>query len=167
MHMHDKKNQLILVRVLRGYQTFFSLGTSLTALNKIFCKLTVSLLADTEPVQIQRRLIDLSKIEKRVRFLAPCGSRIVKFLIHYWFVRQTTNTKGKECGPNLSSHLWGGELRDDTKNGCVADYVERSMRQCLLFVVFNSQLCLQMFFVFKKPKKPKPLEITSERVLES
>ena len=59
----------------------------LTALNKIFRKLTVSLLADTEPVQIQRRLIDLSKIEKRVRFLAPCGSRIVKFLIHYWFVR--------------------------------------------------------------------------------
>ena len=43
--------------------------------------------ADTEPVQIQRREIDLSKIVKRVPFLAPCGSRMVKFLIHDWFVR--------------------------------------------------------------------------------
>ena len=77
MHMHDKKNQRILVRVLRGCQAFFSLGTLLT----------VSLLADTEPVQIHRRLIDLSKIEKRVRFLAPCGSSMVKFVTHYWFVR--------------------------------------------------------------------------------
>ena len=33
------------------------------------------------------RLIDFSQIEKRVRFLAPCGSRIVKFLIHDWFIR--------------------------------------------------------------------------------
>ena len=32
--------------------------------------------------------------------------------------------KGKcdECGSILSSRLWGGALRDDTKNGCVADY---------------------------------------------
>ena len=29
---------------------------------------------------------------------------------------------GKECGSILSSDLWGGTLRDDTKNGCVADY---------------------------------------------
>ena len=36
---------------------------------------------------IQRRLIDLSKIEMRVRFLVPCCSRIVKFLIHDWFPR--------------------------------------------------------------------------------
>ena len=71
------------------------------------------------PVQIQRRLIDLSKIDKRVRFLAPL--RIVKFLKHDWFVRKTTNTKGKECGSILSSRLWGGALRDDTENGCVAD----------------------------------------------
>ena len=34
--------------------------------------------------------------------------------------------------------LWGGELRDDTKNGCVADYAQSNMRQYLLFVVFNS-----------------------------
>ena len=77
MHMHDKKIPTDPGKSLEGLSSLFSLGTLLT----------VSLLADTEPVQIQRRLIDLSKIEKRVRFLAPCGSRIVKFLIHYWFVR--------------------------------------------------------------------------------
>ena len=30
---------------------------------------------------------------------------------------------GKECGSILSSHLWGGALRNDTKNGRVADYL--------------------------------------------
>ena len=60
-------------------------------------------------------------IEKHVHILAPCGSHIVKFLIHDWFLCQITNTKGKECGSVLSSHLWGGLLRDDTKNSCVAD----------------------------------------------
>ena len=29
---------------------------------------------------------------------------------------------GKECGSVYSSRLWGGVLRDDTKNGCVGDY---------------------------------------------
>ena len=29
--------------------------------------------------------------------------------------------KGKECGLDLSGHLWGGALHDDTKNGCGAD----------------------------------------------
>ena len=56
---------------------------------------------------IQTLLLDLSKTEKRVRFLAPCGSRIVKFLTHDWFVRWTTNTEGKECSSILSSRLWG------------------------------------------------------------
>ena len=27
-------------------------------------------------------------------------------------------TKGKECCSNVSSRLWGGALRDETKNGC-------------------------------------------------
>ena len=31
-------------------------------------------------------------------------------------------TKGKECCLNVSSRLWGGALRDDTKNGCEGDY---------------------------------------------
>ena len=62
-----------------------------------------------------------SIIEKSVCILAPCSSRIVKFLIHDWFLHQTTNTKGKECCSVLSRHLWGGLLRDDTKNSCVAD----------------------------------------------
>ena len=29
---------------------------------------------------------------------------------------------GKECCSNVSSRLWGGALRDDTKNGCEGDY---------------------------------------------
>ena len=31
-------------------------------------------------------------------------------------------TKGKECCSNVSSRLWGGALRDETKNGCEGDY---------------------------------------------
>ena len=29
---------------------------------------------------------------------------------------------GKECCSNVSSRLWGGALRDDTKNGCEGVY---------------------------------------------
>ena len=29
---------------------------------------------------------------------------------------------GKECWPRLSRPLWGGALRDDTKNACVGGY---------------------------------------------
>ena len=43
-------------------------------------------------------------------------------MIHDWFVRQTEETKGKECGSVFSSRSWGGALRDKTKNGCVGDY---------------------------------------------
>ena len=31
-------------------------------------------------------------------------------------------TAGTKCGSVLRSRLWGGVLRDDTKNDCVADY---------------------------------------------
>ena len=31
-------------------------------------------------------------------------------------------TKRKECYLNVTSRLWGGALRDDTKNGCEGDY---------------------------------------------
>ena len=55
------------------------------------------------------------------------GSRIVKTIIHGWFVCYTTNTKGKECSSILSSRLWQGALRGDTKNGCVADYPSISL----------------------------------------
>ena len=30
---------------------------------------------------------------------------------------------GKECCSNVSSRLWGGALRDETKNGCEGDYL--------------------------------------------
>ena len=33
-------------------------------------------------------------------------------------------TKGKECCSNVGSRLWGGALRDETKNGCEGDYSE-------------------------------------------
>ena len=35
-------------------------------------------------------------------------------------------TKGKECCSNVSSRLWGGALRDETKNGCEGDYPKPS-----------------------------------------
>ena len=37
---------------------------------------------------LKQQLIDASKTEKRVHFLAPCVSHNVKFLLHDWFVRQ-------------------------------------------------------------------------------
>ena len=44
---------------------------------------------------------------------------------------------GKECGSFLSSRLWGGGLRDDTKNGCVADdtILYRKSSFCAPFVL--------------------------------
>ena len=36
--------------------------------------------------------------------------------------KQTTNTKGKECGSDVSSRFFGGALRDIPKNGCGGDY---------------------------------------------
>ena len=44
-------------------------------------------------------------------------------VVRDWFVRQTVKTKGKECGSVFSSRSWGGALRDETKNGCVGDYL--------------------------------------------
>ena len=38
-----------------------------------------------------------------------------------WELNSNWLTARKECGSILSSRLWGGALRDDTKNGCVAD----------------------------------------------
>ena len=38
-----------------------------------------------------------------------------------WELNCNWLTAVKECGSILSSRLWGGALRDDTKKGCVAD----------------------------------------------
>ena len=38
-----------------------------------------------------------------------------------WELNSYWLTAGKECGSILSSRLWGGALRDDTKNGCVVE----------------------------------------------
>ena len=68
VHMHVKKNQAILVRVLQAYQTFlFFTWNFVNRLKQTFLQITFLLFADTEPIKIQRRLIDLSKTEKRVR----------------------------------------------------------------------------------------------------
>ena len=68
IHIHVKKNSLILVRVLYSYQTFFFFTWNfINRLKQTFLQTTSSLLADKEPIKIQRRLIDLSKTEKRVR----------------------------------------------------------------------------------------------------
>ena len=39
---------------------------------------------------------------------------------------------GKECCSNVSSRLWGGALRDDTKNGCEGDYLLTSYNSIFL-----------------------------------
>ena len=68
IHMLVKKNQPILVRVLKAYQTFFYFTWNfVNRLKQTFLQTTFSLLADTELIKIQQRLIDLSKTEKRVR----------------------------------------------------------------------------------------------------
>ena len=45
---------------------------------------------------------------------------------------------GKECGSVISSRLWGGALRDDAKNGCVAEDTTKpydKSRFCAPFVL--------------------------------
>ena len=63
--MHVKKNKPILVRVLQAYQTFFFTWNFINRIKQTFLQITISLLADTEQIKIQRRLIDLLKTEER------------------------------------------------------------------------------------------------------
>ena len=80
-HIRVKKNQLILVRVLQAYQTFFFFTWNfVNRLKQTFLQTTFSLLADTEPIKIQRRLIDLSKTEKCVRSQRPAAHVLSSFL---------------------------------------------------------------------------------------
>ena len=46
-----------------------------------------------------------------------------------WELNCNWLTAGKECGSILSSRLWGGALRDDTKKGCVADCTKTNLRK--------------------------------------
>ena len=54
----------------------------------------------------------------------------------------TKTTKGKKCCLNVSSRLWGGALRDDTKNGCEGDYSSAGRRakisNTLKYLIQNS-----------------------------
>ena len=47
---------------------------------------------------------------------------LARTLSRKWELNSNWLTAGKECGSVFSSRLWGGALRDNTKNGCVADY---------------------------------------------
>ena len=89
IHMHVKKNQPILVRVLQAYQTFFF--SLVNRLKQNFLQTTFSLLTDTENSKIQRRLIYLSKTEKRVRSQRPAAHILSSFLYRIGlFVRPQT-----------------------------------------------------------------------------
>ena len=76
-----KKNQPILVRVLSAYQTFFA-WNFVNRLKQTFLQIN-PFVACRHRARTTSATIDwFVEIERRVRFLAPCGSRIVKFLIH-------------------------------------------------------------------------------------
>ena len=81
----------------------------------------------------------------------PSALRLTYCQVSYTLLVCSLDPKHKGKGMWYESQQRGGELRDDTKNGCVADYAQSSMRQCLLSVVFNPWLCLQnnVFFIFK------------------
>ena len=81
MRMHVKRNQPIVVRGFQAYQTFFFFTWNfVNRLKQTFREITFSLLADTEPIKIQRRLIDLSKTEKRFRSERPAANELSSFL---------------------------------------------------------------------------------------
>ena len=82
IHMHVKENQPILVRVLQAYQTFsfFFTWNFVNHLKQTFLQTSFSLLAVIEPIKIQRRLIDLSKTEKRVCSQRPAAHVLSIFL---------------------------------------------------------------------------------------
>ena len=53
---------------------------------------------------------------------------------------------GKECCSNVSSRLWGGALRDETKNACEGDYKQKSRTRFFFRVFLN--LCSGNYEVF-------------------
>ena len=78
IHMHVKKNQPILV--VLSPESCLVTWNFVNRFKQTFLQTTLSLLADTEPFKIQRRLIDLSKTEKRVRFWRPAAQVLSSFL---------------------------------------------------------------------------------------
>ena len=106
IHMHVKKNQPILVSLVGLSNLFFFTWNFVNRLKQTFLQTTLLLLADTEPIKIQRRLIDLSKTEKRVRSYPPAAHVLSSFLhMTGLFVRPKTQERGKECG-SVFSRMW-------------------------------------------------------------
>ena len=62
---------------------------------------------------------ELENAEKTTLFTMFCDL-IGRILNNVSDLIGAKTTKGKEC-LNVSSCLWGGALRDDTKNGCEGD----------------------------------------------
>ena len=86
-------------------------------------------------MKTQAKLSGISP-ENPTGFLHTQSYDIVKLLRRDWLFQFTANTKGKACSSNASSGLWGGALQDDTKNGCVGDYL--SLISILLFVTIRA-----------------------------
>ena len=53
---------------------------------------------------------------------------------------------GKECCSNVSSRLWGGALRDETKNGCEGDYF--GTPQTREFFYHTARVCFSSQFSY-------------------
>ena len=102
---------------------FFNYWNFVNRWKQTFLQINFSLLADTELVQIQRRLIDLSKTENSALQLMYICQVSYTLLVCSFDHVQKHKLKGKECGSILSSRLWGGALRDDTKDSCVGTKV--------------------------------------------
>ena len=75
-----------------------------------------------------------------------------KWELHsYWL------TAREEYGLILSSHLWGGVLRDNTKNGCVADWTTSWIIMMQPSTTMMKIVTFPSYLVFDKPhylKKP-------------
>ena len=54
---------------------------------------------------------------------------IFSLLINNWSFLWVDKTIGKECGSNVSSHLWWGVLHDNTNNSCEGDYVLHNLSE--------------------------------------
>ena len=66
-----------------------------------------------------------------------------------WELNSYWLTAGKECGSILSSRLWGGVLRDDTKNGCVKTEQTISLEKLIIFATLPN---VSLLILIERPK---------------
>ena len=138
---------------LLGLSMFFTLGTFLTAQNKLFYKLTFSLLADTEPIQIQRRLIDFSKNWVAHLLLVSKGhaaQALSSFIYMIGLFDKPQTHRERNVELDSQQPFVGRSVTWWHKNGCVADLIFGGASQndflasiCQLCPKFNV-LCMVM-----------------------